>query len=97
MTTIVEFNQLSGSIEYSYIINPNDVGETRVYIEKFYTLNEFLHLITKEKLDKIRMTLRASKVTIDAICLNTGTSDSKEKVEFLLMKDVFFGQSIRTS
>lgn len=93
----MEFNQLSGTIEYSYTINPDDVGDMRVYIEKFYTLNEFLHLITKEKLDKIRKGLKASKVSIDAICLNTGTSDSKEKVEFLLMEDAFFGQSIRTS
>lgn len=95
MNKVIEFNQLSGTVEYSCVGKTKESGEMSIYIESFCTLNDLLKLITQEKLKELKSTLQATEVSIDAICLNTETPDSKEKVELLLMCDGFYGQSIR--
>lgn len=95
LVSVVEFNQLSGTIEYYCEIDSvksqdEEISET--HIEKFYTLKELLNLTTREKMEEIKNSIGATRVNIDAICFNSKTAD--EKIEFLLMSDAFFGQSI---
>lgn len=96
LSNIYEMNHLSGTVEfacYRSFNHKNDI-DPEIYTEKFHTLEELLHLINMKKLKEIKSKSGALEVEIDAITFFSCTPDSEVKVEFLLLKDEFYGQVI---
>lgn len=99
MGNIIEFNQLSGTVEYGYVCQDGNINqsETEIHMEKFHSLEELIKLVNTNTLEKIKEHLNADQVLVEAVSFCTQTPDSKEKVEFLLMRDEFYGQVIETA
>jgi len=97
LSNTIEMTDLVGTVEYIYhrLRPDNSTGdEPSVYFENFHNLSELLTLTSEQKMAEIKKRFQADWIEVDAICLNTQSSEDGTKVEILLMKTENYGEVI---